>query len=530
MTPFAALALYPLWALALTTALVTMRLGRGPRTGLVMLCGGLAVWVTGLILLVSGVEVAERVVPLGMILAGAVLHAGFDVAKVDPRSRRRVLALAYGFGGSVAIVGAVAPRAFYGPGAHGPGPLFFPLGVIASLATVAAIVTLLRLALEASGGERRRRLAVALACVFGALGGGGVIALRVLEIGDVQLGAPFMLVAIVLAGAAVLTAEDARVRDHLMQGAVQSVVTALLSAFGLTLFFLWLPRLSPDGGATITWLSVVIFFAALPLEPLRMLVVERAARALFRKPVTVPDLAVAVESSEARADQAERLAELGRVVSAVAHELRNPLGVIVAQAKLLERRGVDPEALQGLRSQVERARLFLDDLLRYGKPRPLEIRAFDAGPAIELAISNARQAFGTDAARVEVDVEHAGRIEADRNAFVDVITVLVENACIALEGSSAITRVSVRVRAMRRSRDQLVVTIEDDGPGVPPEIEATLFQPFVTGRGRDALRPGTGLGLAIAARWVERHGGELRHERPTTGGGARFVVCWRRRA
>ena len=73
------------------------------------------------------------------------------------------------------------------------------------------------------------------------------------------------------------------------------------------------------------------------------------------------------------------------------------------------------------------------------------------------------------------------------------------------------------------------VCVEDDGPGVPREIESSLFQPFVTGRGRDAKHPGTGLGLAIAARWVERHGGAIRHERPAEGG-ARFVVTWPRRA
>jgi signal transduction histidine kinase len=74
----------------------------------------------------------------------------------------------------------------------------------------------------------------------------------------------------------------------------------------------------------------------------------------------------------------------------------------------------------------------------------------------------------------------------------------------------------------------VVFTVEDDGPGVPSALEKTLFQPFVTGRGRDSTHPGTGLGLAIAARWVERHGGTITHDRPAAGG-ARFVVRWPRR-
>jgi len=80
-----------------------------------------------------------------------------------------------------------------------------------------------------------------------------------------------------------------------------------------------------------------------------------------------------------------------------------------------------------------------------------------------------------------------------------------------------------------RVADGVEVRVDDDGPGVPASIEATLFQPFVTGRGRDAKHPGTGLGLAIAARWVERHNGSIRHERRAEGG-ARFVVRWRRPA
>ena len=59
-------------------------------------------------------------------------------------------------------------------------------------------------------------------------------------------------------------------------------------------------------------------------------------------------------------------------------------------------------------------------------------------------------------------------------------------------------------------------------------LEATLFQPFVTGRGRDAEHPGTGLGLAIALRWAERHEGAIRYERIAKEGGARFVVRWPR--
>jgi signal transduction histidine kinase len=245
-------------------------------------------------------------------------------------------------------------------------------------------------------------------------------------------------------------------------------------------------------------------------------------RRLFENPIGVRDLEGRAERLEVRADQAERLAEIGRLASAVAHEIRNPLGVIAAQSKLLERQGAKPETVAALRGQIDRARRFLDDLLRYSKPRPLAPAEVEVLPALALAAGNVRQVLGDGAPPVEVALDgEALFLEVDRGAFNDVATVLVHNAAIAMEGRAG---GQVRVRAARED-GAVVVRVEDDGPGVPAEIEATLFEPFVTGRGRDAKHPGTGLGLAIAARWVERHGGSIRYEKRREGG-ARFVVRW----
>jgi signal transduction histidine kinase len=523
VTPLTAALLYPLWAVALAVGLVAVRLGRRTGRGLVSLCLLLALWVTALVVLQTPAagETAERLLPCGMLLAGAFVHAGADVAGVRaPRS----VATAYAVGGAIALLGAGAPRLLYGPGARDPGPLFLPIAAVASAATVACVAWLARLAARAERGERSRRAALVLGCIAGALGGGGVIALRVLRVGDVDVAAPLLLVSVGLAAYAVLSGEHGRAREVLLQGAAYAVATAGLSAVGLSAFYHVLPALAPRGGAALGWLVFVVFFAALPLDPLRILVVEAMGRALFRRPINVRELTAEVETSEARADQAERLAEIGRLVSAVAHEIRNPLGIIAAQAKLLERSGAPPETVGAVRAQVDRARRFLDDLLRYGKPRPLEVRAVDVTAALGLAVSQVRQAWGAAPPTIDLVVDGAlARLQADRTAFADVVTVLVQNAAIAVDGRAG-------GRVIVRARDEpgaLIVVVEDNGVGVPRELEATLFQPFVTGRGRDAKHPGTGLGLAIAARWVERHGGTIRHERPADCG-ARFVVLWPR--
>ncbi|AUX26505.1 histidine kinase [Sorangium cellulosum] len=521
MRPLVALAYYPLWAVAVTVALTALRLGRNVGRGLVALCFFLALWVTGLILLETEATaaLAERVLPGGIVVAAGLVHAHADVV----RTPRHQVAVAYAASAAIALLGAVSPRLLYGPAARSPGPLFFPLAAVLVLAVVVLGVGLARSTLAARGVARRRLAALFFGSVLATLGGGFVVALRVLGLGDVLLAAPLLLPAILLVAYAVLLGERGRSRRVVTQGLSYAVLTALLTSLGLVAFFKSLPWLAPGGGASLGWLAYVVFLAALPSDPLRMLVVEHLGRRLFARPIGVRDLAEEIERVEERADQAERLAELGRLSSAVAHEIRNPLGVIAAQTKLLERQGARPETVASLRAQVDRARRFLDDLLRYSRPRPLEVSEVDVLSTLRLAASHVRQIVGEGAPSIDLAPGPAAPIfvEADRGAFLDVATALLQNAAIALDGAAG-----GRIRVVaERGEGVVVVRVEDNGPGVPPEIEATLFQPFVTGRGRDAKHPGTGLGLAVAARWLERHGGSLRHER-APGGGARFEARW----
>ncbi|AUX37129.1 MULTISPECIES: sensor histidine kinase [Sorangium] len=525
MRPLVALAYYPLWAVAVTVGVTALRLGRNVGRGLVALCFFLAFWVTGLILLETDgtVALAERVLPSGIIVAAGLAHAYADVAGAS----RRPVVVTYAVSAAVALLGAVSPRLLYGPAARSPGPLFLPLAAVMGAAAVALEAQVGRAALAARGLQRRRIAALFFGSVLATLGGGFLVVLRVHGLGDVLLGAPVLLLAILLVAYAALIGELGRSRRVFAQGLAYAGLTALVSSLGLMVFFKVLPALAPGGGASLPWLVFVIFLVALPSDPLRLLVVEHLGRRLFERPIGVRDLAEEIERVEVRADQAERLAELGRLASAVAHEIRNPLGVIAAQTKLLERQGARPETVASLRGQVDRARRFLDDLLRYSRPRPLEVSEVDALSTLRLAASHVRQIVGEGAPPIEIAPEAGGPIfvEADRGAFLDVATALLQNAAIALDGVA-----EGRIRAVvAREGGSVIVRVEDNGPGVPAEIEGMLFQPFVTGRGRDAKHPGTGLGLAVAARWLERHGGALRYER-APGGGARFEARWPERA
>ncbi|MDC3958062.1 HAMP domain-containing histidine kinase [Polyangium jinanense] len=528
MSALSAFAFYPVWALALLVGFVSLRLGRSRGYALPLLCFAQGVWVTGLVLFATPntSHIAERVLPSGIVQGAGFIHAAEALAG---KPRRKLVAGAWMATGAFATLGAAAPRLFYGPGARGMGPAFVPFAALGVAAAVAMLAYLAARAQSAAGDERRALVTLLGAAVLGCLGGGGAISAFILGIGPLWIAAPLMLGSTLLAAHATLGREQGKARALVRSGIVYAVITASVSTVFVTAYAFALPYLVPAQGSTITFVAAalaVTFFAALPVDPLRQIVVDGIGRRVAENPIGVRDLAEAVDRSEARADQAERLAEMGRIVSAVAHEIRNPLGVMLAQAKILERRGADPETLAGLRQEIANARRFLDDLLRYGKPRPLDLAVAPVLAEVTRAAEAARAAFGDLAAPVDVTGDATLSAELDRAALGDVVKVLVHNALVALSTADAGGRVTVDVAS---EGDEAVVRVTDDGPGVPVEIEPRLFEPFVTGRGRDASHPGTGLGLAIAARWTERHGGSLRHERPGASG-ARFIARFPRTA
>ena len=528
MSPLSAFAFYPVWALALLVGFVSLRLGRSRGYALPLLCFAQGVWVTGLVLFATPAtsHLAERVLPSGIVQAAGFIHAA---EALTPRPRRKLVAGAWMATFATAALGAVAPRLFYGPGARGAGPAFLPFATVGVVAAVVMLAYLATRALRAVGDQRSALLALLGAALLGCLGGGGALTVFVLGLAPLWIAAPLMLGSTLLAAHATLGREQGKARALVRSGIVYAVITAGVSAVFTTGYALALPYLVPAQGSTLTFVAgalAITFFAALPVEPLRQIVVDRIGRRVARDPIGVRDLAEAVDRSEARADQAERLAEMGRIVSAVAHEIRNPLGVMLAQAKILERRGADPDTLDDPRREIGSARRFLDDLLRYGKPRPLDLAPVEVLPEVSRAAEATRAAFGELASPVDVAGDETLVAELDRAALGDVVKVLVHNALAALSAAGEGGRVSIDVAP---EGDEVIVRVTDDGPGVPVEIEPRLFEPFVTGRGRDASHPGTGLGLAIAARWTERHGGSLCHERPPAGG-ARFVARFPRSA
>jgi signal transduction histidine kinase len=216
----------------------------------------------------------------------------------------------------------------------------------------------------------------------------------------------------------------------------------------------------------------------------------------------------------------ERLATLGTLASSVAHHVRNPLTALVSGLPAMRRRladQVDPRSREMLdvfvdcAHRIERITVDLLDLSRVDRQEVASFRPSE-GLAAAVRLISARIPAGLV---VDVEIDESPNIEgrpADLNhAFLN----LVDNAARAI-GDEGSLRVSGKVEAA-----EYVVSVEDSGSGVPPELHEKIFDRFVSTRQRGE---GAGLGLAIAREVARAHGGDITVDRSPTLGGARFVL------
>ena len=517
-------ALYPyslVPVLSVATLLFFTAVRRGPKgRGLALYCLAVALWSGTLILIwVPGwASFAERGAAIGAFAAATFLHAAYDATR--QRSYRLVI-VAYAVAALLTLGGIVQPGLLYGPRAMVRGPLFWPA---MALAVVAATVPLTALAHAYRKTPSADRAPLRLLFFAGVLSYGGGMSNAVLLSG----GNPSPLPMLGMLGSLFLTANVIRhletpdERRVLERSLLYAAVAAFLSA-GFLFGVMELVAMSNPGSLGQYRLGAffLLCMAALAFEPLRQHLQESLTGRVVRNRAPAVALSKALTEQQARADHAESLAELGALASAVAHEVRNPLGVMTALVRQLERDGANPDTLVSLQEQIDRASHFVNDLLAYGRARPLEHRRVDTRAIAELAVSSARQGFGRPTEHVRVELAASGNTmaEADQHQLLQAVIALIDNALLAV-----LDLEKPRIRVTVTGRDDAVeVTVEDSGDGIPEALTETLFDPFVTSRPRVGPRPGTGLGLSIVRRIVERHQGTITVGRSPLQG-ARFVI------
>ncbi len=224
------------------------------------------------------------------------------------------------------------------------------------------------------------------------------------------------------------------------------------------------------------------------------------------------DMTAAVKEHQQRLVESEKLAGIGRLAAGVAHEINNPLGVILGYAKLLRKRcdGTTAADLAVIEEETLRAKEIVDGLLDLSRPLPAGAEQVDLRALSDDVVSRLGDARLLDGVSVTVDgsASAPGHPEKLRQVLVN----LVRNAA---EAAGSGGRVEVRLAERDGSAEVLV---KDSGPGIPPERRARLFEPFFTTKPH-----GTGLGLAVSRAIARAHGGELAAD-VAGEGGARFAV------
>jgi signal transduction histidine kinase len=252
----------------------------------------------------------------------------------------------------------------------------------------------------------------------------------------------------------------------------------------------------------------------------RILAELEAVAQRLRGPAAAALAADRLAQLETEVRRLHRLAALGGLVAEIVHEIRNPLVSVKAFLQLLPEREGDPEFresfLQVASEEVRRIERLLDAVLQHGRPAP-PVRVDATSPAAD-AFESVAQLVGHRAAerggRLEIE---AGRELPDVRIGSDALRQVVLNLILnAIDATPSGGRVRLRAHA---SRSHVVIVVEDEGPGIPPELVSRIFEPFVSTK---ETQPG-GLGLAITRRIVEEANGTIEvAERPE--GGSAFTV------
>ena len=220
--------------------------------------------------------------------------------------------------------------------------------------------------------------------------------------------------------------------------------------------------------------------------------------------------------------QSEKLAAMGELLAGVAHELNNPLSVVLGQVHLLRRAASDGplvERADKIASAADRCARIVKNFLALARQQPPERRRFTLNQVVTDAMELLTYPLRIDG--IEVSLELAPELPAllgDAHQLQQVVVNLATNAHHSMRDSP---RRELRICTSLLPGDEgVLLEVIDSGPGIPAAIQRRIFDPFFTTK---ATGEGTGLGLSMCRGIVESHGGRIRVEN-VAGGGAAFRV------
>jgi signal transduction histidine kinase len=236
-----------------------------------------------------------------------------------------------------------------------------------------------------------------------------------------------------------------------------------------------------------------------------------------------------LEQAQEEARRSERLAALGQMSAGLAHEIRNPLGVIKGSAEMLHQKlgTTNPLAteLAGyISSETNRLSALVTRFLDFARPLHAELVPQEITVVLDRALHAVAATHPHDEGSIQVERNYQPGLPLapmDESLSEQAFVNLIQNAYDAMGNGGGTLRVTA-ARMTAGNQEGVEVRIEDTGPGIPAELKEQIFNPFVTTK-----KTGVGLGLSIVSRIIDGHHGTIRVE---SGGdknglrGARFVI------
>jgi len=274
-------------------------------------------------------------------------------------------------------------------------------------------------------------------------------------------------------------------------------------------------------GATILAIRILFFFLAAMLVNRFVMDNRRQVQRYRQVSERLEETNRQLQRAEADARRSERLAALGQLSAGLAHEIRNPLGVIKGSAEMLQQKLQSAEPLAGelagyISAEVNRLNALVARFLDFARPAHLDLHPQRVCDIIDRSLESVVVQSPDSKVRVERHYSPVPEILADEQLCERIFVNLIQNAFQAMEASSEgrdeVLTISVAPETSA-GRDGVGIAIEDTGPGVPPEAREQIFNPFFTTK-----KDGVGLGLAIVAKIVDDHRGSIKLENDSKPG------------
>jgi signal transduction histidine kinase len=254
----------------------------------------------------------------------------------------------------------------------------------------------------------------------------------------------------------------------------------------------------------------VILVSAMILFFLLYVIIRRADRLLGER-------IQEKERLERELHQNEKLASMGRMLASIAHEIRNPLGIIQSSAELLAKRSAKAEDTgynrlsQAIFDESRRLSRTVNDFLDYARPKEPKMNPVSLGTIIGQAVEFLDHELTKSEIRIVNDVPQTAVVSGDKDLLYRAIYNLLANACQAMRGSGRIT--------VEWNEERRALTIDDQGPGFDTDMDQKYVEPFFTTKDT-----GTGLGLAIVSTIIGNHRAEMHLGKNPDGGGRVEIV------